>query len=157
MTQQEEYILELVRNGMSATFAYKTGTQCPCMIYRDANNPKYDQEYHDIFTTAEDCNGTGLISVTTTTKTIKGIFYDPEIQSTGFSVSDFYKNTPVGEWKDYALIGMGFIETTGNTFFNMKSYSGEYNILTYNSETFRIKRIYDLHNFGLMVGFERLS
>ena len=157
MTQQEEYILEIIRNGMSATFTYKTGTQCPCMIYRDANNPKYDQEYHDIFTTAEQCNKTGLIGVTTTTKTIKGFFFDPESQSTGFGVSDFFRNTPVGEWKSYQLVGMGFINTADNSYFNLKTYEKEYNTLTYNSETFRIKRIYDLHNFGLMVGFERLS
>ena len=100
MTQQEEYILELVRNGMSATFVYKTGTQCPCMIYRDPNNPKYDQEWHDNNLSAASCNKIGIISITTTSKTLKGIFYDPGIQ--GNAGGEYDKNTPVGEWKNYS-------------------------------------------------------
>jgi len=91
----------LARYGTTASMEVVTGTACPCIAGRGAYSP----EWHRLNPAAASCAGTGLISRTTTTTSIKAMFYEA-----GFARDEIRRNFSqeiIGQVKDTDVFMIG--------------------------------------------------
>jgi len=98
----------LARYGVTASMQTVAGTACPCIAGRGAYSP----EWHRLNPTAASCAGTGLISRTTTTTSIKAMFYEAGIA--GDEIRKKFSQEIIGQVKDTDIFMLGTLnESTG--------------------------------------------
>lgn len=148
MTKQTRFCMHLLRKGASATLSSVTGTQCPCMISRDADNPEYSHEWHRLYPDADDCNGTGLIDTTTTTTTIKGMVYPVQAATAAGLLSKEIMEV-IGETQKDDLLWLGTANGTTGAFVDLSSYTEADDSISYESITYNIR-----HTFSFPWGSE---
>ena len=137
---------DIVRNGQAATISVVTGTTCPCMTSVDSSRPSYSAEWHRINPAAAACNGTGLISRTTTTVNIKAYFFP--INASGNMVPMVaMKLAEIGELDEKDLMMFGPVNTADNTFYSLSSLYDRKDVITYQSKTYLVR-----HYFPLTIG-----
>jgi hypothetical protein len=147
--QQERLAKFLVRRGMTATVTIVTGTQCPCMISRDPNNPSYNPEWHvTVNPSADDCGGSGLINTTTTVTTVYASFMN-EMQNINTLLTDQLLKE-IGEVKTTDVIMVGQFEADG-TFFNMSQFSEQSDKVTFGGVDYVVRHYHDIYH-GELVG-----
>lgn len=91
----------LARYGVTASMQTVAGTACPCIAGRGAYSP----EWHRLNPAAASCAGTGLISRTTTTTSIKAMFYESGIA--GDEIRKMFSAEIIGQVKDDDLFMIG--------------------------------------------------
>jgi len=87
--------------GTPATMETVAGTVCPCMAERGAYSP----EWHRLNPAAASCAGTGLISRSTTTTSIKAFFYESGIA--GDEIRKSFSQEIVGQVKETDVFMIG--------------------------------------------------
>jgi len=112
LSDQSRFLSWLNRKGEAATTTEITGTQCPCMISRDASNPSYSAQWHVDHEDAEDCGRTGIIdpNKTTTVTNIKGIFSPPGLVGSSIPGGKEFLES-IGEVNRDDLILWGTVDT----------------------------------------------
>ena len=138
--RKAKFMRKLLKHGASATLSVVTGTACPCISYR--GNNAFSEEWHRLNSGSAHCNGTGLITRTTTTTNIKGFFYQRG-QINALNLPDIIK-TKVGEQVDADLILVGTWDDDNDVYLDVSSYVERETALTYNSEIFKIRVVYPL-------------
>lgn len=115
---------------------FTVGTQCPCMISRDAAVPTYSADWHRRNLAAEACNGTGMIGETTVETAIKTIPMDA--QAIGNMVKQGGTFSEIGniEAGDYLLYGA--VRASTGTLFSFESL-GDKNVITLLGKAYAIK------------------
>lgn len=132
----------------AATLTTYTGTQCPCMISRDANNPRYSEEWHRNNPDVEDCLQTGLIDKTTTTVNIRGLAYNSEMMS-GVNIPQGLETLlPIGELQEDEIAWIGTLDTDNDSFETLDGYT-DYNAkITYDANDYHIRDVVDITGIG---------
>ena len=139
--RKAKFMRKLLKHGASATLSVVTGTACPCISYR-GNNAFSESWHRDLFPAEPHCNGTGLITRTTTTTNIKGFFYQRG-QINALNLPEIIK-TKVGEQVNADLIMIGTWDDDNDVYLDVSSYVERETALTYNSEIFKIRVVYPL-------------
>jgi hypothetical protein len=91
----------LARYGVTASLETVAGTVCPCTTERGAYSP----EWHRLNPAAASCAGTGLVNRTTTTTSIKAMFYEAGIA--GDEIHKKFSAEIIGQVKDDDLFMLG--------------------------------------------------
>ena len=107
----------IARYGSAATLKRVTGTACPCMVSRDANKPAYSAEWHRLNPVAAACNGTGLISRTTTSTSILAFFYEAGIA--GSEIRKAFDTAEIGELALDDVLAIGALNASTAAFVGM--------------------------------------
>jgi hypothetical protein len=94
------------RYGTTASMEVVTGTACPCIAGRGAYSP----EWHRLNPAAASCAGTGLISRSTTTTSIKAMFYEAGIL--GDEIRRNFSQEIIGQVKDTDIFMIGTLNTS---------------------------------------------
>ncbi len=145
MTDQEMFRSDCLANGASATISNTSGTQCPCMIWRDSENPAYSAEYHRLYPAAEDCGGAGLINRSVTTTNIKA-FFTP----LNTTISRLFQTKSlqeiIGEHQDADLAMVGAVNTANGQFVDISGLVEREDKITYNAVEYVVRHFYDLSN-----------
>lgn len=128
----------------AATVSEITGTQCPCMVSRDASNPSYSEQWHVDNSGDEDCLNTGIIdpNKTTTTTNIKAIFSPPGLIGSSIPGGKEFLEA-IGEIGKDDLILWGTVDTDTDPL-TLEDISGkdEYTFyLTKNSIVYTVKDV----------------
>lgn len=143
MTKQNRFCLWLLRKGADATLNEVTGTTCPCMTWRDADNPEYSREWHRLYPSAEDCGGTGLISRTTTSTSIKGMAYLIQT-ATAMGLLTKEQAEAIGELQETDILWTGTANASTGDFVDLSSLVELRDSITYNSTTYRVRHTFDM-------------
>lgn len=139
MSARSQFIKHLSHRGQAAVLYSITGTACPCWTYRGTG---YSKQWHRDNPSADDCNGTGLISSSTASTNIK-IFPYPIAAGIGsFNISDEIKQA-IGKINDIDLIVYGTLDTDSHVFKSLVSYTDE-DYITYDLNNYRIARVIEL-------------
>ena len=144
MSRASRFIGACLRYGDVFTAASVTGTQCPCMISRDANNPTYSPDWH-INNPApgdEDCNGSGLIDTTSTTINLKGFLYPAALLGTSQVPEDI--KSVIGEITNADLIVYGQVNTDTLAFYDLSGLTEYDDTITFDSVTYVDRKTFDL-------------
>lgn len=91
----------LAHYGVTASMETVAGTVCPCIAGRGAYSP----EWHRLNPAAASCAGTGLISRSTTTTSIKAMFYEAGIL--GDEIRRNFSQEIIGQVKDTDVFMIG--------------------------------------------------
>ena len=140
MTAKERYCLSLLRAGRAASVTRTTGTTCPCMTWRDPNNPQYSAEYHRQYPDAEDCKGTGVISGTATTVNIKANFFNPRTATSTIILAAEIQES-IGELQNDDLIMMGAVQVSDASFYDMSDIDANTDYVTIGSRKYRPRTV----------------
>jgi len=133
-------------HGEDAELTSITGTQCPCWDYRGSG---YSAQYHRDNSSADDCERTGLIDTTTTTKNIKLTVYPIGAGVWGTNVPDYIK-TEIGIMTGIDFVAFGTLDADDNVFLSLAAYGSE-DTITYDSNDYRISKIYALTFYELIL------
>lgn len=141
MSDAVRYRQDLVRYGQTATVAAITGTACPCMVSRDSARPSYSAQWHRDNTGAAACNGTGLISRTTTSTTIYGLFIPLSAAYQVMRAAE--KLAEIGELDNNDMMLYGATTSTG-TAFDLSALVERKDTITWDGKTFLVRMVFDL-------------
>lgn len=151
--EQSRIINYLYTRGTAAQLTYYSGAACPCFSSRDSTHVQYDPAWHRNNLTAENCSGTGLIKKKVITLNLKWRAFNEAYL--GLLNAVYFKEiVPVGELNRYELVAIGTIDTSGN-YVSLKSYLERQSFITYLSEKFSIKKIYQVESFCEIIGLNR--
>ena len=153
-------MLQFIENSPLASIAVLstiTGDQCPCMISRDANNPRYSEEWHRNNTTADDCNKTGLINSVTVTTNIKGIAYPASMVNASNIQSGLTTLSQIGEMDATDIAWIGTLNLDSYEFISLSGYNDYNSKITYNDQDYFIKDVVGLVDVGESVILKRQS
>jgi len=129
----------LRRKGEEAIAVNTSGSACPCWNWRGVG---YSKEWHRLYPNADDCNGTGLISSTPVSTTVKAFFYPVGlVESRG--LPDSIK-TVIGERTDVDLIMWGTAKDSDGSFFDLSGWEQREDYITYDSVNYRANKVFDL-------------
>ena len=142
MSRASRFIGACIRYGDVFTATSVTGTQCPCMISRDANNPTYSPAWHVNNPDADDCSGSGLIDTTSTTINLKGFLYPTALLGTS-QVPDTIKSV-IGETANTDLIVYGQVNTDTLAFYDMSGLTEYDDTITFDSVTYVDRKTFEL-------------
>jgi hypothetical protein len=145
MTDKELYALDLVRYGQAFTYVSVTGTQCPCMVWRESDNPTYSVEWHRLNPTPgdEDCSGSGLISTTTVNNSLKGYIFPAQgLSGKGLLSKELIAS--IGEIQKEDMILLGATVATTGAFFDMSGAVEREDTVTFNSINYVIRHYFSL-------------
>lgn len=141
MTDQETFRLHCYHFGNTATVTQVTGTACGCKKSSGSS-----REWHRLNAGSPDCNGTGLISTTTTTTSVKA-FFTNRLQSL-MTFLNQYKKAEIGEIDDADLFMFGAAKATDASFINISNLketgANRSNKVTFNSIDYLVRHIYDI-------------
>jgi len=145
MTDKEIFCEDLNHFGKSATLVQVTGDACPCMTWRDSDNPSYSAEWHRLNPAAEDCNGTGLINRTTTNTTIKAYFYPPTALPNRLILTK-EKIEVIGELQNDDLMLFGAVNASTGAYVDLSGLDELQDYITIDSRKYFVRHYYDLQN-----------
>ena len=138
MTKKERHILDVMHYGEAATLTSITGTTCPCLA---SNGGAYSLEWHRVNSGSAACNGTGLISRTTTTTDIYVLICPAQfIGTTGICEKE--QMTIMGEIQDDDMILMGACTTAGVEV-DLSVYDEKNDYITYDSRKYTVRHYFD--------------
>ena len=118
-----------------------TGSACPCMSYKNRNS--YSEEWHRQNSGETDCNGTGLISTTTTTVNFKGIFCAPALVGRLMPTAKEFMEA-IGEIQKDDMFLWGAVNSTTSAVVELAGQDEYYDYITYNSNKYIIRDVSDL-------------
>ena len=142
MTPKQRFMNNLLRNGQDVTVVTIAGTTCPCMSKRDSAYPVYNPAWHRDNPTAAACNGTGLISTTSTSTAAKAVImsYQTVINS-GMIKKEILDN--IGEIQHDDLFLVGTVKTSDGSFIELSGMIETRDYITYNSKNYLIRHTFD--------------
>lgn len=144
MTDQEMYTIDLYHHGHDAALTQISGTTCPCMTWRDPDNPSYSAEWHRLNPTADPCNGTGLIDTTTTNTSIKAFFYPPTaLPNRQILTKEML--AVIGEIAHDDLMLFGSVDATTGVLVDLTGLNEARDYITYNSQKYLARHVFSLH------------
>ncbi len=147
MTDQDVFISDLFMSGQAAVVTGTTGTTCPCTVERGT----YSAEWHRLYPSAANCNGTKLINTTPVTFHIKARFMPLKAAVNTLLESKDLKSI-IGDIKKDDLAMIGAVNLADCSFFNLNIINLELFKVTpsvYNYACY-IKHFYDLTTDGLI-------
>jgi len=136
------HLADVARYAPSATITVITGTTCPCMASRDSSNPSYSADWHRVNSSAAACNGTGLISRTTTVTTVHAFFHP--VSAVRDDIPRLAeKLSEIGELdeKDYMMFSP--VKSDG-TAFSMSGMAERKDKVTYDGKDYLVRHVFDL-------------
>lgn len=143
MSDQTNFIQDIVRYGQAATASIVTGTTCPCMTSVDSSRPSYSAEWHRVNSGSAACNGTGLISRTTTTVNLKAYFFP--IDTAGNMIPMSAKRlAEIGEVDEKDLMMLGPVNTADNTLYSLASMVERKDTITYDGNVYLVRHFFNL-------------
>jgi hypothetical protein len=151
MTNQERILDWMNRYGDECTLSVVTGTACPCSTARDSANPQYSLNWHRDNPSSAACNGTMLITRTTTTTTIKAVIHPPSV----FANSIYAPKellTALGEYQKDDMIYWGGINTTTLAIVDISGTNENRDYLTYKTINYSIRDVSKYYWQGTEVG-----
>jgi hypothetical protein len=129
------------------------------MASRDSARPSYSAEWHRNNLTALACNGTGLITRTTTTTNIKGFFFPP--QAIGNTITGMMVSKEVlGEFDDKDLCLIGTANASTGVQVSLSTAVERKDKVTYDSKDYLIRYVLNLDtgaNVGQMALLKRIA
>ena len=153
-------MLQFIENSPLASIAVLstiTGDQCPCMISRDANNPRYSEEWHRNNPDEDDCEQTGLINSVTVTTNIKGIAYPASLTNSSGIPSGLTTVSQIGEMDATDVAWIGTLNLGSHEFISLSGYDDYNSKITYNDQDYFIKDVVGLVDVGESVILKRQS
>jgi hypothetical protein len=150
MSDQANFVQDVVRNGQAATASIISGTTCPCMTSRDSTRPSYSAEWHRNNLSAADCLGTGKISRTTTTVNLKAYFFPVAAVGNSIPMTNFTKSV-IGELDEKDLMLFGAVNTATNALYSLSAMVERKDTITYNGNTYLVRHVFQL-TIGETVG-----
>ena len=139
MSRQSKFLKHVRRNGAAAVITTITGTVCPHIA---AVGVTYSKEWHRNNPATADCNGTGLIARTSTTKNIKA-FFIPSAMIGSSNVPDNMKKE-IGEKVNYDYLMIGVLDADSDVYLDITGYVVNKTYVTFDSSKFRIRNTYPL-------------
>ncbi|HOZ01918.1 MAG TPA: hypothetical protein PLG20_08875 [Candidatus Syntrophosphaera sp.] len=124
----------LARYGVTASMETVSGTTCPCTPERGA----YSAEWHRLNPAAASCAGTGLISRTATTLSIKAFFYEAGIA--GSEIAKNFSAEIIGQVKQTDLFMLGTMNVFTGAYVALAKDAG----ITVGSNKYKVWHITDL-------------
>jgi len=131
----------LLNDGTACTVTTITGTTCPCMTYRPGSGSSYSPQYHLDYPAAENCNGTGLISRTTTTVNAKGLFYTMAFISNKEKI-DKERLQEIGELNNDDLFIHGLVNTSTGVMIDLTALTEQRDYITFNSINYVVRHLF---------------
>lgn len=151
MTDQERFLDWLNRFGDTCTMSVITGTVCPCSTSRDSSNPQYSLNWHRDNPSADACNGTLLISRTTTTTTIKAVIHPPNVMATSI-YNGKEVLTALGEYQKDDMVYWGGINTSTLALVDISGKNENRDYITFNSINYSIRDVSKMYWKGSELG-----
>jgi hypothetical protein len=139
VSMKDRTIKFILRMGEDATITSITGTVCPCT----QRNGNYNPQYHADFPTAQNCNGTKLISRTVSVVNFKAIFYPAGLMGiTGWPGDTKEVIGTLKETDTLMYIPVANFDTLDISVYKDADF------VTYNSREFLIRKTYPVPNIG---------
>lgn len=146
MSDQARFQQDVNRYGASATITTVTGTTCPCMTSRDSARPQYSAQWHRDNPTASDCAGTGLISRSTSTTSIKAYFLPAIVgasaMKTGGDVA--FSKEVIGELDEKDMIMFGPANASTGALVSIASMVERKDKVTYDGCDYLVRYYFNL-------------
>lgn len=142
MQPQTRFQKSLFHNGQSITVVTKTGSTCPCMTYRDSSKPEYNPGWHRDNPAAAACNGTGIISVTTTSTPAKANVM-PFLVAINSAMIRKELLDKIGEIQNDDLCLIGTVKVSDGTFIDLSTLVEKKDYITYNSHNYLVRHTFD--------------
>lgn len=134
MTKERRHLNMLAKRGYSAVINVISGDSCPCLASRDG---EYNAIWHDDHPSAEDCEGSGIISRTKTQTNIKSIFLNNQ-EALSYYLDSETKEV-IGRRDDIDLIMFGAVKTSDYSKFDLTTLNEQSDYITYNSNNYSVK------------------
>lgn len=106
----------------------------------------YSPEYHRLYPSAEDCEGSGLISSTDTLIEIKAVFYPAIIDNLRRLPED--TKTIIGEIQDSDYIMYGTLNLENDTYYDLSGLDKNEDLVNYKTNKFKVEKVFKLPKVG---------